>query len=191
MHKNLYKQYYFIDKFKTEEISKLNPRISIIFRNYNNKLDKKLLTSLTNFCRKKGIKVYLANNIKLAIKFNFDGAYIPSFNIDFKSNSFKLKKKFHLIGSAHNLKEIRIKEKQNVKEIFIASLFKFKKTYLGLNKFKNLSNLTNLPVIALGGINSANFKSLNLLKLRGFSGIRYFENKGPKKKGPKKGPFNT
>ena len=95
-----------------------------------NKLSKKLLTSLTNFCRKKGTKVYLANNIKLAIKFNFNGAYIPSFNKDIRPNSFKLKKKFHLIGSAHNLKEIRIKEKQNVKEIFIASLFKHKKTQI-------------------------------------------------------------
>tara|TARA_Y100001970_G_scaffold237424_1_gene297910 strand:- start:136 stop:687 length:552 start_codon:yes stop_codon:yes gene_type:complete len=183
MHKNLYKQYYFIDKFKIEEISKLNPRICIIFRNYNNKLSKKLLTSLTNFCRKKGTKVYLANNIKLAIKFNFNGAYIPSFNKDIRPNSFKLKKKFHLIGSAHNLKEIRIKEKQNVKEIFIASLFKLKKTYLGPNKFRNLSCLTTLPIIALGGINSANVKSLKLLKLKGFSGKRYFRKK-VKKKGP-------
>ena len=126
----------------------------------------------------------MANNIKLAIKFNFDGAYIPSFNKDISLNSIKLKKKFHLIGSAHNLKEIRIKEKQNVSEIFISSLFKFKKTYLGLNKFKNLSNFTTLPVIALGGINTTNIKSLKLLKLRGFAGIRYFKKKGPLKKGP-------
>tara|TARA_B100001175_G_C19495550_1_gene635067 strand:- start:1556 stop:2107 length:552 start_codon:yes stop_codon:yes gene_type:complete len=183
MHKNLYKQYYFIKKFNIEELSKLNPGISIIFRNYNNKLDKKLLISLTNFCHKKNIKVYLANNVKLAIKFNFDGAYIPAFNKDFRSNSFKFKKKFHLIGSAHNLKEIRIKEKQNINEIFIASLFKIKKTYLGINKFKNLSNQTNLPVIALGGINYKNIKSLNLIKLKGFSGIKYFKN-NCKKKGP-------
>ena len=179
MHINLYKQYYFISKFKKEEISKLNPKISIIFRNYNNKLNKKLLKSLINFCRKKRIKIYLANNIKLAIKFNFDGAYIPSFNKGIRSNLFTIKKNFNLIGSAHNLKDIRIKEKQNVSEIFIASLFKFKKTYLGINKFKNLSNFTDLPIIALGGINSTNIKSLKLLKLRGFSGISYFKKKGP------------
>ena len=56
------------------------------------------------------------------------------------------------MGSAHNIKEIRIKEKQNVKLIFISSLFKKNKNYLGIYKFINLKNLTNRNVIALGGI---------------------------------------
>ena len=68
--------------------------------------------------------IILANNIKLSIKLNLDGAYLPSFNKSFTHLSYPLKKKFILIGSAHNLKEIRIKEKQKVKEIFLSSLFK-------------------------------------------------------------------
>ena len=43
---------------------------------------------------------------------------------DYLHLSYKFKKKFILIGSAHNLKEIRIKEKQKVNEIFLSSLFK-------------------------------------------------------------------
>ena len=66
----------------------------------------------------------MSNNIKLAIKLNLDGAYIPAFNKDLTHNCFQLKKKFNLLGSAHNVKEIRIKEIQNVKYIFLSQLFK-------------------------------------------------------------------
>ena len=68
------------------------------------------------------------------------------------------KKKFKIIGSAHNIKEIRIKENQNVKKIFLSSLFKKNKNYLGINKFKLISNLTKKKVVALGGISKKKYK---------------------------------
>ena len=73
-----------------------------------------------NLYKKLHYKLYLANNIKLALKLNLDGAYIPAFNKDFKVNSYHLKKEFTLIGSAHNLKEIRTKELQNVNYLFLS-----------------------------------------------------------------------
>ena len=57
------------------------------------------------------IKFYLANNVKLALKLKLDGAYIPSFNKDIKHLSYSFPKKFIIIGSAHNNKEIKIKTK--------------------------------------------------------------------------------
>ena len=87
------------------------------------------------------IKFYLSNNIKLALKLNLDGAYIPSFNKTTKHLAYSFKKNFKIIGSAHNLKEIRIKEKQNVNKIFLSSLFKKNNNYLGINKFKSISKL--------------------------------------------------
>ena len=69
-------------------------------------------------------KLYLANDIKLAINLDLDGAYIPSFNKDTKHLAYSIKKDFNIIGSAHNLKEIRIKENQNVRKIVLSSLFK-------------------------------------------------------------------
>ena len=84
----------------------------------------------------------MANNVKLALKYNLNGAYIPSFNKDLKHLNYKTKPDFSIIGSAHNLKEIRIKESQNVSKIFISSIFKFNKNYLGFYKFKNLSKNT-------------------------------------------------
>ena len=101
--------------------------------------------------QKRGIKFYLSNNIKLSIKLNLDGAYIPSFNRDTKHLAL-FKKNFNIVGSAHNIKEIRIKEKQGLKKIFLSSLFKKNKNFLGIYRLKLLSKLTKKPIVVLGGI---------------------------------------
>ena len=123
----------------------------------------------------------MANNIKLSIKLNLDGAYIPSFNKKFSHLNYLYKKNFLLLGSAHNLKEIKIKEKQNVSEIFLSSIFKKNNNFLGINKYNLLSKLTNKSIIALGGVSKENMKLIKLTKSRGFAGISFFKNK---KKGP-------
>ena len=134
-----------------------------------------LILKIKNYCRKKKIKFYLSNNIKLAINLNLDGAYIPSFKKDYNHLSFSYKKSFKLIGSAHNLKEIRNKELQKVEKIFLSSLFKKNKNYLGINKFKLLSKLTIKEVVTLGGISKKNINKLSLLDNFEFAGISYFE----------------
>ena len=109
------------------------------------------------------------------MKLNLDGAYIPSFNKDKKHLSFSYKKNFLIIGSAHNNKEIKIKESQRVKVLFLSSLFKKNKNYLGFNKFKLLSKFTEKKIVALGGISKKNLKKVKLLKCFGFAGISYFK----------------
>ena len=168
-------KYYFINKFDTNNIDKLDKNTGIILRNYNAKINIGTILGLKKFCKKKGYKFFLSNNIKLALKLNLDGAYIPSFNRDTKHLSYSMKRQFLMLGSAHNNKEIKLKERQLVKIIFLSSLFKKNKNYLGINKFKLLSRLTNNKVIALGGISNKNLKKLKLLNCFGFAGISFFE----------------
>ena len=169
-------KYYFINKFDTNNINRQDKQTTIIYRNYsNNSLDQKLILKIKEFCKKKSIKFYLSNDIKLAIKLGLDGAYIPSFNKSFKHLAYNYKKDFQIIGSAHNLKEIRIKENQNVKKIFLSSLFKKNKNFLGINKFKLLSKKTNRNIVVLGGISDKNLKKLRLLRQSDFAGISFFE----------------
>ena len=176
MHINLINKYYFISNFDTNIIDKQDKQTTIIYRNYSSKvIDEKLILKLKKYCKLKKIKFYLSNNIKLANKLNLDGAYIPSFNKKLDHLSYSLKKKFEIIGSAHNLKEIRLKEKQKVKKIFLSSLFKKNKNYLGINKFKLLSNLTKKKIVALGGISKKNKKLINILNVKYFAGISFFE----------------
>ena len=169
-------KYYFINKFDTNIIDKQDKHTTIIYRNYNSKIiDQDLILKIKKYCKLRKIKFYLSNNIKLAIKLDLDGAYIPSFNKSTKHLAFSLKKKFNIIGSAHNIKEIKIKEIQNVNKIFISSIFKKNKNYLGINRFKLISNLTRIEVVALGGISKKNFNKLKLLNNSEFAGISYFE----------------
>ena len=170
------RKYYFINKFKRDNIDRLDSQTSVIYRNYDTKIvNKEIILKIKKYCKKKKIKFYLSNNIKLAIKLNLDGAYIPSFDKSKRHLSFSLKKNFSIIGSAHNIKEIRTKENQNVSKIFISSLFKKNKNYLGINKFKLISKLTSKKIVALGGINKNNIIKLKVLNTSEFAGISYFE----------------
>ena len=119
------KKYYFINKFETNNIDKQDRQTVIIYRNYSLKTtNEEFVLKIKEYCRKKGIKFYLSNNIKLALKLNLDGAYIPSFNHNTTHLAYSFKNNFNIVGSAHNLKEIKIKENQNVGKIFLSSLFK-------------------------------------------------------------------
>ena len=169
-------KYYFINKFETKIIKKQDKQTTVIYRNYSSKsTDEKLILRIKKYCKKKDIKFYLSNNIKLANKLNLDGAYIPSFNKNTKHLAFSYKRNFDIVGSAHNLKEIKIKEKQKVNKIFLSSLFKKNKNFLGINKFRLLSKLTNRKIVVLGGVSKENVKKLKILDQSEFAGISYFE----------------
>ena len=183
MHINNLRKYYFINKFDAKNIDKQTINTGIIYRNYDEEDSLKTVIKLKKYCKKKGRKFFLSNNVKLAINLNLDGAYIPSFSKSVDHLSFSKRKNFLLIGSAHNNKEIKIKEKQGVNLIFLSSIFKKNKNYLGLNKFKLLTNLTNKKIIALGGISKENLKKLKLVNCEGFAGISIFQKKTAPKKG--------
>ena len=175
MHFKLLNKYYFINTFDTNNFKKQDRTTIIIYRNYTSpKKDIYKILKLKKFFKKKGNKFLLANDFKLALKLRLDGVYLPSFNNTFNHLSYTKMKNFEIIGSAHNLKEIRIKELQKAKTIFISSLFKKNKNYLGFNKFKILKNCTKNEVVALGGVSKKNIKKIKLLKIAGIAGISYF-----------------
>ena len=170
------RKYYFINKFDTNNIDKQDKQTTIIYRNYSSKQTNQLLIlQIKRYCKKKSIYFYLSNNIRLAIKLDLDGAYIPAFNKSLKHLAYSYKKNFGIIGSAHNLREIRIKENQNVKTIFLSSLFKKNQNFLGINRFKLLSKLTRKDIVVLGGISKDNKKKLPLVGQSSFAGISHFE----------------
>ncbi len=173
MHLNNFKIFHFINSFELNYIRKLDKKINLIYRNYKKPINYKLLISLRNYCKSNSIKLYLANNLKIAKKFNLDGVYIPSFNKKIIISNKNTKKNFKILGSAHNIKEIRQKEMQNVEYIFYSPIFKDK----GNNKkvyIYNLSKvikLTNCKIVALGGVDKTNFKKLKLVNCKSFAYI--------------------
>ena len=175
MHINLPKQYYFIKKFDKKNLENQSKKTAIIYRNYSKKINKDEILKIKKFCLRKKLKFFISNNFKLAVNLDLNGAYIPSFNKSFNHLSFNIKKNFIILGSAHNIKEIRIKELQKVDAIFLSSIFKKNNNFLGLLKFLNLITVTKKKIIALGGISKKNRKKINMLNLWGFAGISYFK----------------
>jgi len=174
--------YYFIDNFDRDEISNLDKKINIIFRNYKISNLSPILKDLSIFCKKKHRKLFLSNNLNLALKYNLSGLYIPSFNKlkNFKNINFK--KKFKIIGSAHNEQEILVKRNQGCEEIFLSPIFKTQKkqNFLDVCKFNKINLGNTLKTIALGGIDDNNLKRIKLTKAVGISSIRWIKKNRPK-----------
>ena len=97
MHKNLPKYYYFIDSFNKEHIKNLNKNIAIIFRNYTKPLDLNQIIIIKEFCKFTKRKFLISNNVKLALKLNLDGVYLPSFNKSYRINNYLKKTNFIII----------------------------------------------------------------------------------------------
>ena len=135
---------------------------------------------MVKYCKKNNRKIFISNKFNLALKYNFDGLYIPAFNKLAYNQKFKKKNNFKIIGSAHNYQEIVIKEKQGCEEIFISPIFfnKKNKFFLGIIKFNFLALTTKRKIIALGGINQNNIKRLLCTKSKGFAGISGIKKTG-------------
>ncbi len=173
--------YYFTDKFDSKELNILDKKVDIIYRNYSKNQNLEQIQNLRNFCKIKKKKFFFSNNLKLAIKFDSDGIYIPSFNRTLNFKNLTLPKKFNIIGSAHNIIEIKIKQLQGCKTIFISPIFFNPKNrkYLGISKFNLLTLHTASKIIALGGLNQKNIKKLRLTRSIGLAGISLFKKKAP------------
>ena len=178
IHKNIY---YFIDKFDRNEILSLDKKVNIIYRNYEEINIYPAIRKIKELCDQFNKKLYVSNNLKIALKFNLDGLYLPAFNNYLKYKNINSRKNFKIIGSAHNYKEVKIKENQGCKEIFIAPIFynPKNKTYLDIVRFNYLNLTTKINSIALGGINEENLKKLKCTKTVGFAGISWIKKNRP------------
>ena len=135
MHKYLPKFYHFIDNLNIKNIQKLDKNIALIYRNYKKKPKKNEVLKFKINCKKKKIKFLVSNYEDIVNKYNLDGFYIPSFNKQINyCRAFSLPKSFKILGSAHNIKEIIVKQKQLCNEVFLSPVFKVLKTkkYLGV-----------------------------------------------------------
>ena len=141
MHKKLPKIYHFINNFDKNLINNLNLNIALIYRNYNEKFNINLLTDLKEFCKIKKRKFFLSNNIKLAVKLNLDGAYIPSFNNDLKHCNYKKKRILYYWGQPITLSKFAKKNVNLWMQFFLLPCLIKKKHILDLTNLKNYQNL--------------------------------------------------
>tara|TARA_Y100000590_G_scaffold446838_1_gene581177 strand:- start:435 stop:980 length:546 start_codon:yes stop_codon:yes gene_type:complete len=178
MHKLLPKLFIFLDKYNNHIFNNNNTNIGVIYRNYKDPKREIELIKIAKACKKKRYKLFVSNNVKLALKVKADGIYIPAFNK--KCSFLNLENKnLILLGSAHNQLEINNKISQKCKAIFLSPTFYVKKKnyFLGIHKFNFLSRTRKIKYFALGGILNNNISSIKLLNASGFGGIRLFQKK--------------
>ena len=178
MHEYLPKLFIFLDQYNNLIFKNNITNIGIIYRNYRSKNREDELMKIAKACKNKKIKLYISNNLKLAIKFKADGIYIPAFNKTERFNNME-KRNMTIIGSAHNQKEIQEKMKQRCSAIFLSPIFSVKKRkkFLDIHKFNILSRKNKINFFALGGISQHNISKLKLLNIKGFGGIGMFKKK--------------
>ena len=123
MHNKFPKIFYFIDKFNKDDIKNLDKSIGIIYRNYEAKDRDKELAKIAKASKIRGYKLFVSNDIKLALKYKAYGFYIPAFNRNKRYSNLE-KKTMVILGSAHNQKEIYEKMAQKCIGIFFHSIKK-------------------------------------------------------------------
>ena len=124
-----YKNKYFliIESIKDIDLRniKLINKYIVIYRN-NGKIEN--IDKLLRFrrqCKSKKIDFYISNDEKLTADLRADGLYISAHNTSLRLAKLK-KCNYKIIGSAHNIKEVKIKKQQGCKEIFLSPLFHVK-----------------------------------------------------------------
>lgn len=173
--KLLYKNYIFLEKINDlvkENLLKFSNINIIIDINYNEIKKSENALSIISFARKNKIPFLIKNNFQECIKYKADGILIDSQN---KRNikPLLLKRKFNIIGKAHNQLEYLQKVNQNCSLIMLSPLFYNKKysknKILDILKFNNFALNWKTPICALGGINFKTLKKVKLLRTTNLS----------------------
>ncbi len=179
------KYYLIIESIKDLDLKniKLKNKYAIIYRanKINDNFD--LLNKFRSLCRVKKVEFYVANNINLLINLKADGLYISAKNKNLNLKRLKIAN-YKIIGSAHNIKELRLKKLQGCTNFVFSRLFKTnyenKKGFLGIIKFNLFKNMHKEELIPLGGINSNNINKLNIVNSDSFSFLSEIKKKPAK-----------
>jgi thiamine-phosphate pyrophosphorylase len=175
LNKKFYNNYVFLSQINNlikKNILKFS-NISIIVdidHNNNKNLEKEI--SIIQFAKKNKIPFFFKNNFQKCIKHKADGIFIDSFNKRI-NKPILLKKKFSIIGIAHNQLEYVQKIRQNCAVLMLSPLFYNEKysvnRILGILKFNNKALNWKIKLCALGGINYENLRKIRLTKSEGIA----------------------
>ena len=150
--------------FKTKKVSFFQLRLKKV--SFKNKIV--IGRKIKKICKKYKVKFLMNDDVFLAKKLNTDGCHLGQKDMELTSARKILKKK--IIGvTCHNsigLAKIAIKNKADYLAFgaFFASKTKKTKYKANLSLLKKIKKITKTPTVAIGGINSNNFKKLLLNK---------------------------
>ena len=132
---------------------------------------------IRNICKKNKVKFLVNDNPLLARRLNADGCHLGQKDMNIKQARKLIGKKIIGITCHNSLKLAKkaIKAKANYLALgaFYTSKTKKTKHIAKIKILNNVKKLTNTPIVAIGGINSENYKNLllnnaNFLAISGY-----------------------
>jgi len=133
-------------------------------------LKKKLIIGrkIKKICKKFNVKFLVNDNVLIAKKLKADGCHLGQKDMNLMKAKKILKKKIIGITCHNSIKLAKIATKNKADYLAIGAFYnsKTKKTKFKakLNLLKKIKKITKTPVVAIGGINSQNYKKLLLNK---------------------------
>ncbi len=134
--------------------------------NYENKI--KIAKKIKKICKKFKVKFLINDDPKLAKYIKADGCHLGQKDMNISDARKFLKKK--IIGvTCHNSLNLAKKAINNNADYVAFGAFNSTKTKKvkyksNINLIKNFKKISNIPVVAIGGINNLNYKKLLLNK---------------------------
>ena len=128
----------------------------------------RIAKKIQKICKKFSVKFLINDDPKLTKKINADGCHIGQKDMNIKNARKLLKKKIIGITCHNSLRLAKMAEKNNADYIafgaFNSSKTKKVKYKANVEIIKKLKKTSNIPVVAIGGINNLNYKKLLLNK---------------------------
>ena len=131
---------------------------------------KKLLIGkkVKRICKKYRVKFIINDHVKLPKTLNADGCHLGQKDMDFLEARKILKKEIIGITCHNSVKFVKIAIKNNVNYLALGAFYNSKtkriKYKANINLLKKVRKMTKIPIVAIGGINSKNYKKLLLNK---------------------------
>ena len=128
----------------------------------------KIGTKIKKICRLYNVKFLINDDVYLAKKLNADGCHLGQKDMDILEARKVIGNKIIGITCHNSLKLAKIGLKKNVDYLafgaFYPSETKKSKYKATINLLKKVRKITKSPIVAIGGINSENYKKLLLNK---------------------------
>ena len=123
---------------------------------------------IKKICKKYKVKFLINDDVHLARELDVDGCHLGQSDMDLVNARKIIKKKIIGITCHNSIKLAKLATKYKADYIALGAFnrSKTKKTKFraNLNLLKKIKKMTKIPVVAIGGINSNNYKKLLLNK---------------------------
>ena len=156
-----------------EAVSALPAGAGVIVRHRDRSSREALARVLLAACRIRGVKLLIADDLKLAVRLRADGVHIPQAHHAHIAEAQMRSTNWLVTASAHDPGSVVQATRAGADAVIVSPLFNTRSHAdargLGISKFQRLAQYARIPVYALGGINSGNVHKLTDMKLAGIA----------------------